>query len=211
MTSMADRLIISMEEAAARQYGGEAVSELEHALQCAELAEAAGADEELVLAALLHDVGRYAVSQDLVIDNWINMEGASAAPAKPPHLGEMPLVAPESRRGHHEVGAALIALWVPARVAWCVRMHADAKRYLCATEPGYYDRLSPASRRTLVVQGGVMTAAEIGAVQGHSWLPDALALRRWDDAAKIPGEVTRPLSWWVPRLRRCFGGRSESR
>jgi gamma-butyrobetaine dioxygenase len=190
---MADRLLASMEGSAARLYGGEAVSELEHALQCAALAEAAGADEDLVLAALLHDVGRYAVPQDRVSDA---LEGA-AAPA------EREAGAP--RRGHHEVGADLIAPWVPARVAWCVRMHADAKRYLCATEPGYHDRLSPASRRTLVVQGGVMTAVEVAAARGHPWLADALALRRWDDAAKVPGAATRPLSWWAPRLRTHFG------
>jgi predicted HD phosphohydrolase len=91
-------------------------------------------------------------------------------------------------------------------VAWCVRMHADAKRYLVATEPGYYDQLSPASRRTLVMQGGVMTAAEVAAAQAHPWLSDALALRRWDDAAKVPETVTRPLSWWEPRLRAYFAG-----
>jgi gamma-butyrobetaine dioxygenase len=191
VATVADRLLASMGVSAARLYGGEAVSELEHALQCAALAEAAGADEDLVLAALLHDVGRYAVPRDRLSDALEEDEHAGRG-AGPP------------RRGHHEVGADLIAPWVPARVAWCVRMHADAKRYLCATEPGYCDRLSPASRRTLVVQGGVMTASEVAAARGHPWLADALALRRWDDAAKVPGAATRPLSWWAPRLRTYF-------
>ena len=217
MTSMAETLLESMARSAARRYGGEAVSELEHALQCAELAQAAGADEELVLAALLHDVGRYAVPQSLVSDQ---LEGAWT-PSKPPRLREVrhaPLPAalaeggPASqRRGHHDAGADLIAPWVPPRVAWCVRMHADAKRYLCATEPEYYARLSPTSRRTLVMQGGVMSATQAAALQGHPWWPDALALRRWDDEAKIPGKVTSSLSSWTPLLRTYFAGSGPSR
>jgi predicted HD phosphohydrolase len=162
----ADRLLHALAEGASRQYGGEAVTELEHALQTAELAERAGADEELVLACLLHDVGRYGVEQSLVLDT-------------------LEAVGPLSRsaRGHHDAGADLIAPHVPARVAWLVRMHADAKRYLCAIEPGYLGVLSPASRRTLVLQGGVMTTDEVVRLAGHPWLADALRLRRWDDQA----------------------------
>ncbi|MBI4638365.1 MAG: hypothetical protein HY727_18665 [Candidatus Rokubacteria bacterium] len=107
-------------------------------------------------------------------------------------------------RGHHEVGAELIASRVPPRVAWCVRMHADAKRYLCATEPGYFGRLSAASRHTLRLQGGVMPACEIARLAGHPWLSDALALRRWDDRAKIPGKATSSLTDWEPLIRRFF-------
>jgi predicted HD phosphohydrolase len=188
---MADRLLEAMARSAAREYGGEAVSELEHALQCAELAEQDGADADLTLAALLHDVGRYAVDQALIFDK---------AP------GEVP---PSSRitarpRGHHEVGAELIAPWVPKRVAWCVRAHADAKRYLCAVEPGYYDVLSPASKQTLELQGGVMTATEAARMAAHPWVSDVVALRRWDDRAKVVGKPTRPLSAWTALLRRSF-------
>lgn len=187
MSGMGDRLLDALARSAARLYGGEAVSELEHALQCADLARAAGADEELQLACLLHDVGRYAVDPSLVADTT---EPRRAGPGA---------------RGHHEVGAELIAPWVPPRVAWCVRMHADAKRYLCATEPGYYDRLSPTSRHTLRLQGGVMTPAAVARLAGHPWLPDALGLRRWDDQAKVPGRATGPLEAWAPLLGRYFG------
>jgi len=183
---MADRLLDAMARSASRLYGGEAVSELEHALQCAELARAAGADEELQLACLLHDVGRYAVDPSLVFDT-----------------GEPSRAGPHAR-GHHEVGAELLAPWVPERVAWCVRAHADAKRYLCATEPDYFARLSAASRHTLRLQGGVMTAVEVARLAVHPWLPDALALRRWDDGSKVVGKATRPLSAWAPLIRRCF-------
>ena len=186
MTGIADRLLDALARSGARRYGGEVVSELEHALQCAELARENAADEELQLACLVHDVGRYAVDQSLVSDSTEPMRAGPRA------------------RGHHEVGAALIAPWVPERVAWCVRMHADAKRYLCATEPDYFGRLSAGSRNTLRLQGGVMAAAEIARLAGHPWLAAALALRRWDDDAKAVGKAARPLSAWAPLIRCWF-------
>ena len=182
--AMIDRLMRAMAESAAREYGSERVSELEHALQCAELARAAGADEQITLACLLHDVGRYAVDQSLVADRVGAARGRG--------------------RGHHEVGAELIAPFVPERVAWLVRMHADAKRYLCTIEPGYHATLSPASRHTLTLQGGLMTPDEIARHAAHPWLADALRLRRWDDQAKVVGQVTRPLEAWEPLLRTYF-------
>ena len=182
---MTDRLLEAMAHAGARLYGGERVSELAHALQCAELAAAAGADEHLTLACLLHDVGRFAVDQSLVLDRV-----GSAGPGA---------------RGHHEIGAELIAPYVPERVAWLVRMHADAKRYLCSVEPGYHATLSPASQHTLTLQGGLMSPVEIARLSGHGWLADALLLRRWDDGAKVVGQVTRSLEAWAPLVRAYFG------
>ena len=178
-------LLGAMAHAGARRYGAERVSELEHALQCAELAEASGADEEVRLACLLHDVGRVAVDQALVFDR--------VGGARP------------GTRGHHELGADFIAPYVPPRVTWLVRMHADAKRYLCATEPGYHATLSPASQHTLTLQGGFMSAEEIARHAAHPWMADALRLRRWDDGAKVVGRPTRPLPAWEPLLRRYFG------
>ena len=186
MMTMADRLLDAMARSAARRYGGEAVSELEHALQCADRAREGGADEELQLACLLHDVGRYAVDQTLVSDT-----------TETTHVGP-------GARGHHEVGAELIAPWVPERVAWSVRMHADAKRYLCATEPEYFERLSAVSRHTLRLQGGVMSAGDAARFAEHPWVRDAVALRRWDDEAKIVGQKTRSLEDWSPLIRRWF-------
>src|SRR5882724_1322451 len=135
MSTMADRLIEAMTKSAARQYGKERVTELAHALQCAELAAGAGGDEEMVLACLLHDVGRYAVQEEI---------------SDPPEAG-----APRAAktRGHHEAGADLIAPYVPERVVFLVRAHADAKRYLCATDPRYYEMLSGGSKQTLTLQG----------------------------------------------------------
>jgi len=187
MSSMAARLIEAMTRSAPRQYGKEEVTELAHALQCADLAQGAGADEELVLACLLHDVGRYALAQDEVSDTLEIAASRSAA-----------------ARGHHEAGADLIAPHVPARVAFLIRAHTDAKRYLCATEPGYHDRLSRGSKHTLTLQGGVMTAEEIERAETNPWWPDALRLRRWDDEAKVVGKKTRPLSAWKPLIQKYF-------
>jgi len=187
MSGMADRLIEAMTKSAARQYGQERVTELAHALQCAELARDAGADEELVLACLLHDVGRYAVPQEEISDT-------------------LETVASRRRgaRGHHEAGADLVAPHVPERVAFLIRAHADAKRYLCAAEPGYRDALSEGSKKTLVLQGGAMTAEEMRRAAAHPWWTDALRLRRWDDEAKVVGRKTRALSDWKPLLRKYF-------
>ena len=184
MTLTAERLLDALARSAATRYGGEIVSELEHALQCAELAHEAGADDDLQLSCLLHDVGRFAVDQALVSDTTERAAVGTGA------------------RGHHEVGADLLAPWVPERVAWCVRMHADAKRYLCATEPAYFDRLSPVSQRTLRMQGGIMSAEDAARFAAHPWLEDAVALRRWDDLAKVKGKLTRSLADWAPAIRR---------
>jgi predicted HD phosphohydrolase len=194
MTTMAERLIEAMTKSAVRQYGRERVNELAHALQCAELAEGAGADEEMVLACLLHDVGRYAVAQDGISDT-LEQAGARAGKA----------------RGHHEAGADLIASYVPERVAFLVRAHTDAKRYLCATEPSYYEALSAGSKHTLTLQGGVMTPAEIERAARHPWWPDALRLRRWDDEAKVVGKSTRALESWEPLLRKYLSHPRDTR
>ena len=192
--TMADRLLDAMKQSAARQYGGEAVTELAHALQCGDLAEAAGADEELALASLLHDVGRFAVAQDGISDT-LERVGARAAGA----------------RGHHEAGADLIAPYVPERIAFLVRAHADAKRYLCATDPAYYDALSAASQQTLTLQGGVMEAEEARRVKRHPWWADAVRLRRWDYLAKVVGRKTRPLNAWAPLLEKYFSAARAAR
>ena len=188
MTTMADRLIEAMTRSAARQYGQERVDELAHALQCAELADVVGADEELVLACLLHDVGRYAVAQEGISDTL-----------------ERTATRSRTGRGHHEAGADLLAPYVPERVAFLIRAHAEAKRYLCTTEPGYYDALSPGSKHTLTLQGNLMTPDEVARAAEHPWWSEAIRLRRWDDAAKVVGRSTRELAAWEPLLRKYLG------
>jgi len=142
----------------ARDYMGEPVTIGIHMRQAGALAEAAGAEQPLVCAALLHDIG---------------------------HLRQEP----DSRHG--DAGAQWLSQWFGPAVTEPVRLHVAAKRYLCASEPGYYARLSAESVRTLAVQGGPMTADQVAAFEALPFARDAVAVRRWDDEAKDPA-VTPP-------------------
>src|ERR1700749_1696905 len=136
-------------------YGGEAVDQRQHALQCAGHAVAAGSDDELVLAAALHDIGR-------------------AEPVRAEFPG-LP---------HEAAGEALARDRVGEEVAWLIGQHVPAKRYLVAVDEAYFGQLSPASVRSLERQGGPMDAAEVAQFGSHPRAEDAVALRGWDEAAK---------------------------
>ncbi len=144
---------------AARHYSEE-VTLAEHMLQTASLAEAAGADAPTCLAALLHDVG---------------------------HLVDAPEHGTTGNPFHAAVGAELLAAWFPPGVTEPVRLHVAAKRYLVAVDPAYADVLSPASAHTLALQGGPLTPDECRAFEGEPHRDAALAVRRWDEQAKVPG------------------------
>jgi len=156
---------------------GEAVTQRDHALQCAALASAAVADGELVLAALLHDLA-----------HLVTPEGRDA---------------PHHHHGH--AGGTLVRPFAPARVAWVLEHHVAAKRYLCAVDPVYFERLSPASVHSLRAQGGPLGTEELTALEAHPWFGDALRLRRWDEEAKDPEARVPPLAAWVPLLEKYFG------
>ncbi len=160
-----DRIFTLFREKGHGAYFGEAVTETEHALQCAHQAEQAGASSELIAAALLHDVGHL-------------LHG----------LGEdIAEVGVDAR--HEDGGAAWLARYFGPAVVDPVRMHVAAKRYLCAVEPAYQAALSEASLRSLRLQGGPMSAEEIGRIEAEPWFLAAVAVRRWDDAAKVAGLV----------------------
>jgi gamma-butyrobetaine dioxygenase len=141
---------------------GEEVSQVSHMLQTAALAVADGAPDALVAAALLHDVGHFAAPAN------------AAEPAPHEALGVewlRPLFGPE--------------VWRP------VGLHVAAKRYLCAVSPGYLEQLSEASQQSLVVQGGPFTPAQAERFIAAPYAQDAVRLRLYDDAAKIPGGSAR--------------------
>ena len=166
----------------AEQYSGEPVTQLEHALQCATLAEAEGADDELVTAAFLHDLGH--LLQD---------------------LGETPTL-----RGvddvHQYAALPFLRGLFGERVLGGIQLHVDAKRYLCATRPGYHDALSEDSKRSLKLQGGTFSDEQAKAFIARAGAPDAVRLRIWDDLAKTAGAPTPPLSHFMARARRCAVG-----
>lgn len=160
----------------AADYLGEAVSQASHMLQAAALAERAGARPALIAAALLHDVGHFTgavTGRDL-------MHGTDDR--------------------HDEQGAAWLAQWFGPDVTEPVRLHVAAKRYLCAVDPGYHAKLSPASVYTLGVQGGPMVDAEVSAFEADPHAQDACQVRRWDDEAKDPELVPPAFGHFAPLL-----------
>ena len=162
-----------------RAYEGEGVTQLEHALQSAHLAEQAGAPAELVCAALLHDLGH------LLNDR-----------------GETPTLRGVDDR-HQYVALPFLRKSFPAAVCAPIGLHVDAKRYLCATRPGYRDALSEDSKRSLELQGGIFSAAEAERFIGQRHAAEAVSVRLWDDAAKIAGAATPDLAHFEPMLHAC--------
>jgi [1-hydroxy-2-(trimethylamino)ethyl]phosphonate dioxygenase len=147
----------------AAAYHGEDVSQEEHALQAAELAEREGAPDRMVVAALLHDIGHLLDGQD----------------------EDLALRGVDGR--HEEAGCVWLARHFGPEVTEPIRLHVDAKRYLCAVNPSYFDGLSPASQLSLKLQGGPMTPEERAEFEGNAYHRDAVRLRHWDDTAKVPG------------------------
>lgn len=146
-------------------YIGEPVSQIEHMSQAAQLALAEGYDDEVVLAAFFHDIG-HICQQDAE-----NMGGFGVV-------------------SHERLGADYLRrAGFSERLARLVEYHVQAKRYLTFKDPGYYQRLSEASRRTLEYQGGVMSAAEAAAFELDPLWAVSLRMRHWDEQAK---------EMWVP-------------
>lgn len=141
-------------------YIGEPVSQIEHMSQAAELAMAEGFDDEVVLAAFFHDIGHLCA------------EGGES-------MGGFGVVS------HERLGADYLRrAGFSERLARLVEYHVQAKRYLTLREPGYYERLSEASRRTLEYQGGVMSAEEAVAFERDPLCEVSLRMRQWDERAK---------------------------
>lgn len=169
---MATRIIDEI-FAICRQFGdlsyGEDISQMEHILQCGHLARTDGAPDTLIAAALLHDIGQF-------LDDAGNAAEQRGVDAR-----------------HEVTGAAYLAPYFPQAVTEPVRLHVEAKRYLCAVEPGYLETLSRASALSLSLQGGPHDEQEKAAFLALPAAPDAIRLRRYDDTGKKP-------AWDVPSL-----------
>lgn len=162
-----------------RNHYGEGVSQIEHALQCASLAEAAGEPDSLVIAALLHDIGHLAADADGAVGDGTD--------------------------DRHEVtGAQLLKGLFGEAVRRPIALHVAAKRYLCAVEPGYFEALSEASKESLRLQGGPFDAVAAAAFARRPGFREAVALRRLDDAGKSLRPCGRRLEDFEPMMRRLI-------
>jgi phosphonate degradation associated HDIG domain protein len=166
------------ERRGAEDYLGEPVTVAEHMLQGAKLAEDQGASDELVAAALLHDIGHF--------------------------TSEFGTYSPDDveDKHHDEAGAEVLQPFFPPVIVECVRLHVAAKRYLCATDPSYFAKLSPASVHTLSLQGGPMSVEEVAEFRKNPFHAEAVRVRIWDEGGKVPGMRTRAFRDYAPLLQR---------
>jgi phosphonate degradation associated HDIG domain protein len=181
-----DRIFTLFQNKGNGLYFGEAVTETEHALQCAHLAERSGAAPALIAAALLHDIGHLLHNQ-------------------PEDVAERGIDA-----RHEEGGAVWLQRYFGSEIVDPVRLHVAAKRYLCAVEPEYQSALSEASRRSLRLQGGPMSANEVSCFERLTWFRSAVAVRRWDDEAKVPGLAVPGLEHYRTCLETVLAMREEA-
>lgn len=169
-----------LEQKANGQYGLTLINQQQHALQAAALAEREGHADALVAAALLHDIGH------MVHD-----------------LGENPADAGIDDR-HEELGHAWLVHYFGPEVTEPVRLHVAAKRYLCAVEPDYFAKLSPDSVKSLALQGGPMSPAEVQAFEALPHSAEAVQLRRYDEQAKVKGLQTPAVAHFMPAVARSL-------
>ena len=169
-----------LEQRASGRYGLTLINQQQHALQAAWLAEREGRADALVVAALLHDIGH------MVHD-----------------LGENPADQGIDDR-HEELGHAWLRSHFGPEVTEPVRLHVAAKRYLCAVEADYFAKLSPDSVKSLVLQGGPMSAEEVAAFEALPEHRDAVQLRRYDEQAKVKGLETPAVAHFMPAVARCL-------
>lgn len=156
-----DTIIQILEQASEQNYIGEAISQQSHALQAADLAQKSGATEEVVLAALLHDIGHL-----LNAPNEKSMGGFGVV----------------NHEGKAE--AFLKDLGFSDKILALVKGHVEAKRYLCTLDEHYFNQLSPASKVTFKYQGGKFSPGEMKSFKDAPWFKEKLDIRGWDEKAK---------------------------
>jgi phosphonate degradation associated HDIG domain protein len=159
---------------------GEGVSQLDHALQCGAFAERDGASPALIAAAFLHDIGH--MLHDLPED--VAVSGIDTQ--------------------HESLGSAWLSRHFGPAVTEPVRLHVAAKRYLAAVEPGYFDKLTEASKLSLKLQGGPMSPAEAKAFEAERFFADAVKVRRWDEEGKIVGHKSPPVEHFESYVARSL-------
>ena len=161
------------------QYGNEDVTQLEHALQCAELAEQNNKSDAFITAALLHDIGHLLYEDK-----------------DPIHEGKDGV--------HEDLGADYLSKYFSEEVTLPIRAHVASKRYLAAIEDGYYDQLSEASKESLKVQGGIFTKEEAEEFINKPQMKEAVEMRRYDDQAIILNKATPSVEHFRQYVEKSF-------
>lgn len=161
-------------------YMGEPVTMAEHMLQSAFFAQQSGADDELIIAALLHDIGHYTseYAEDC-LQQGIDNE-------------------------HEDSAADFLKTHFPKRVLDAIRLHVASKRYLCAIKPEYYEVLSEASKESLAVQGGPMNTKEVTQFETEPYHQDAVKVRYWDDAGKQDSLTVPDFDHYIPMMQKLL-------
>lgn len=196
--SVAEYVLSVLDASEQTPYIGEDISQLQHSLQAAHQAATVNppVDELTQVAALLHDIGQFTPAADL--------RALTGGEAK--NLGGQSAAQSVGRVGHETLGGAmLISLGFPEKVARLVESHVASKRYLCAVDESYYDKLSDASKKSLMYQGGPMSGAEKEEFGAGKWCQEMCQLRKWDDAAKEKDLEVRGLESWRPVIERVLG------
>lgn len=175
-----NQLIALFESKGSSMYGGELVTQLEHALQTAALAVKEQAPSNLIVASLLHDVGHL--------------------------LHELPETATDDGIDdiHEALAAKFLGEYFIDGVVEPVKLHVQAKRFLCAVELGYYESLSQASKASLSIQGGIMNDVEIENFQQNTFFRDAISLRKWDDMAKNPNQKCPQFNEYITYIEKSL-------
>lgn len=160
------------------EYLGEPVTMEQHMLQGATIAEKNGLPEDIIVGALLHDIGHFTSE-----------------------FGTFSMDDTEDRF-HEEAGAAVLSRFFPSVIVDCVRYHVAAKRYLCATRPEYFSRLSEASIHSLNLQGGPMSKEEVAEFENNPNLEKIVQVRYLDEAGKDPDMETPDFWHFAPMVQR---------
>ena len=165
------------------EYLGEPVNMGQHMLQGATIAEQQGQPEEIIISALLHDIGHFTSE-----------------------FGTFTIEDTEDRH-HEDAGAKVLERFFPKVITDCVRYHVAAKRYLCATKPEYFESLSEASIHSLHLQGGPLNHMEVVEFEKNPNLDQIIAVRYLDDAGKHAGMETPDYWYFAPMVQRMVNCR----
>ena len=186
MNTIIKEIVTIFQERGNEIYGSEAVTQLQHALQSATLAEEAGASFQLITAALLHDIGHILHTDELPENDEVDLHDF-----------------------HETQGEQWLSQHFSAAVTQPVQLHVAAKRYLCTVDESYQNQLSPASYKSFLDQGGKMNEAELKSFQENPFFEEAIQLRKWDDLAKDSQKITPDILHFATYIEKAIAINNE--